>query len=68
MCNRYALSYAGAPESAAAQANGMHYVYLVMTGLVFMGIFISLAPQKDESQSCHRGFAGNITTSVKFQL
>ena len=43
MRNRYAFTHNGSPDSPAAQANGMHYVYLVMSGLVLLGAFISLA-------------------------
>ncbi|GAB3908139.1 MFS transporter [Larkinella knui] len=39
--NRWALAHAITPESVEAQLLGMHYVYLVMTGLVLTGAFIS---------------------------
>lgn len=39
--NRYALANNIAPETTAAQLLGMHYAYLIMTGLVLTGALLS---------------------------
>lgn len=39
--NQYALTHAVRPEATAAQLLGMHYAYLVMTGMVLIGAIIS---------------------------
>lgn len=44
--NYYAITYRISPESNVAQLTGMHYVYLVMTGLVLLGAVISLSRGK----------------------
>lgn len=44
--NRYALAYNVTYETPAAQLLGMHYAYLVMTGLVLMGAVISFTRGK----------------------
>jgi len=44
--NRYALAHDVTPEATVAQLLGMHYVYLVMTGLVLTGALISLTRGK----------------------
>ncbi|GAB3262087.1 MFS transporter [Larkinella harenae] len=44
--NRYALAHGLSPESTPAQLLGMHYTYLVMTGLVLTGALISFSRGK----------------------
>ena len=44
--NRYALAHGTTPEVTDAQLLGMHYVYLVLTGLVLTGALISLTRGK----------------------
>lgn len=44
--NQYALVHHVMPEAKPAQLLGMHYTYLVMTGLVLAGAFISLTRGK----------------------
>ncbi|WP_229755364.1 MFS transporter [Hymenobacter cavernae] len=41
--NRYALTHNLAPENVEAQVLGMHYAYLVMSGLVLLGAIISFS-------------------------
>ncbi|WP_324677872.1 MFS transporter [Hymenobacter sp. GOD-10R] len=41
--NRYALAHDLTPESVAAQVQGMHNAYLVMSGLVVLGAIISFS-------------------------
>ena len=40
--NRYALANGTSPEATTAQLLGMHYAYLIMSGLVLTGALISL--------------------------
>lgn len=44
--NRYGLAHNVAPEAVDAQLLGMHYAYLIMTGLVLTGAIISLTRGK----------------------
>ena len=44
--NRYALAHNVVPEATDAQLLGMHYAYLIMAGLVFMGAIISFTRGK----------------------
>jgi MFS family permease len=47
--NQYAVSRSVPPESIAAQVSGMHFAYLVMSGLVLLGAFISLSRGKNQA-------------------
>ena len=41
--NRYAVAHNLAPENVEAQVLGMHYAYLVMSGLVLLGAIVSFS-------------------------
>jgi len=47
--NQYAVSRSVSPESVVAQVSGMHYAYLVMSGLVLLGALISLSRGKTQA-------------------
>ncbi len=62
--NQYALTRHLSPESKIAQLTGMHYVYLVMTGLVLIGALISLSRGKVGPETLQPDVAGKDVLAV----
>lgn len=62
--NRFAITHHLSAESTTAQLTGMHYVYLVMTGLVLIGALISLSRGKGSPETPAPDVAGKDALTV----